>query len=106
MDWPKKIAVKVNHVTYEVIEDHRNGWDEDAFLKRYSEILAKYDYIVGDWGYEQLRLRGFYENNNRKAPPESRIGTLPEYILEYCNFGCRYFVVKKLKPDGIDAYTP
>ena len=27
--------------------------------ERFSEVLARYDYIVGDWGYEQLRLRGF-----------------------------------------------
>ncbi len=28
--------------------------------ERFSEVLARYDYIVGDWGYEQLRLRGFF----------------------------------------------
>ncbi|MGV3487628.1 MAG: YutD family protein [Tuberibacillus sp.] len=98
----QKVAVTVNQYTYELIENNRDGWNEEAFLKRYSDILAKYDYIVGDWGYEQLRLRGFYDDSNRKAPIESRIETLPEYILEYCNFGCAYFVVKKVKTDEID----
>lgn len=44
---------------YEVIENVREGFQEDAFIARYSDILTKYDYIVGDWGYGQLRLKGF-----------------------------------------------
>ena len=33
--------------------------DPERLGERFSEVLARYDYIVGDWGYEQLRLRGF-----------------------------------------------
>jgi uncharacterized protein YutD len=87
--------IKVNHDTYEVLTDYRNAWDKEAFLKRYTDVLSKYDYIVGDWGYEQLRLRGFYEDDNRKAAFDSKIGTLPDYIYEFCNFGCAYFVIRK-----------
>ncbi|MFY0544780.1 YutD family protein [Brevibacillus sp. H7] len=83
--------------TYEVIEENRDGWNPEAFKERYSDILDKYDYIVGDWGYGQLRLRGFYDNANRKVPFEQRIATLDEYLQEYCNFGCPYFVLKKVK---------
>ncbi len=82
---------------YEVIEDVKDGWDEEAFKERYSDILKKYDYIVGDWGYSQLRLRGFFENNHPKVPFDSKIATLTEYIYEYCNFGCAFFVIKKMK---------
>ena len=44
---------------YELFENVRDGFKEDVFLERYSDILLKYDYIVGDWGYGQLRLKGF-----------------------------------------------
>lgn len=88
--------VTVEHHKFEVIEDVRNGWNEEAFMKRYSEILNKFDYIVGDWGYEQLRLRGFYENHNSKSTFDTKIGTLVDYIIEYCSFGCAYFVLKKI----------
>lgn len=91
-----KEKIKVDQDYYELISDYREAWDQEAFLKRYSDILAKYDYIVGDWGYEQLRLRGFYEDHNRRAAFDSKIGTLPDYIYEYCNFGCSYFVIKKI----------
>lgn len=89
------VTIQGNH--YKVIEDVKEGWNEEAFKARYSDILNKYDYIVGDWGYNQLRLRGFFEDNHPKAPIDSKISALSEYIYEYCNFGCAFFVIKKLK---------
>ncbi|WP_217588653.1 YutD family protein [Lentibacillus saliphilus] len=88
--------IEMNGKTYEVIKDVRDGFDEDAFKEKYSDILAKYDYIVGDWGYEQLRLKGFYHDRNQKANYESKISALEDYIYEYCNFGCAHFVLKKI----------
>lgn len=82
--------------TYEIIEDYREAFKEDAFLDRYSEILTKYDYIMGDWGYGQLRLKGFFEDRSHKATFDTKIGTMKDYLYEYCNFGCAYFVVKKI----------
>ena len=81
---------------YELVANHRDGFDAQKFGERYSDVLAKYDYIVGDWGYEQLRLKGFFDENNKKALPEQRIDTLEDYLYEYCNFGCAYFVVKRI----------
>lgn len=81
--------------TYEVIENVRDGFKEDAFLARYSDILTKYDYIVGDWGYGQLRLKGFFDDKNQKSTYDTKISTLQDYLFEYCNFGCAYFIVQK-----------
>jgi uncharacterized protein YutD len=81
--------------TYEMVENVREGFKEDAFLARYSDILTKYDYIVGDWGYGQLRLKGFFEDKNQKATFDTKISTFEDYIFEYCNFGCAYFVLRK-----------
>ncbi|MBK5443820.1 YutD family protein [Peribacillus sp. TH24] len=89
--------ININNLTYEIIEDEREGYNEEAFKARYSEILTKYDFIVGDWGYGQLRLRGFFDDSNQKATFDTKISTLSEYLYEYCNFGCPYFVVKKVK---------
>jgi uncharacterized protein YutD len=89
--------ININNMTYEIIENEREGYNEEAFKARYSEILTKYDYIVGDWGYGQLRLRGFFDDSNQKATFDTKISTLSEYLYEYCNFGCPYFVVKKRK---------
>lgn len=86
---------------YSVVHDHKNGWNPEAFRERFSEVLERYDFIVGDWGYSQLRLRGFFREPQPKAPKESVISHLYEYIHEYCNFGCAYFVIEKLDPAAV-----
>ncbi|WP_184317279.1 YutD family protein [Geobacillus subterraneus] len=87
----------INNHCYELVENVRNAFNEEAFRARYADILGKYDYIVGDWGYNQLRLRGFFDDHNQKATYDTKISTLSEYLYEYCNFGCAYFVLRKVK---------
>ncbi|EUJ18077.1 YutD family protein [Listeria aquatica] len=85
---------------YELMEDYRECFDEEKLNERFSDILLRYDYIVGDFGYDQLRLKGFFEDQNKKAAYDNKISTLKEYLYEYCNFGCSYFVLKKVKQAG------
>ncbi|MFE7084543.1 YutD-like domain-containing protein, partial [Priestia megaterium] len=33
----------------------------------------------------------------QKATFETKISTLDEYSYEYCNFGCAYFVLKRIR---------
>ena len=88
--------VIVDSYQYEVIENVREGFKEEDFIARYSDILGKYDYIVGDWGYGQLRLKGFFDDKNSKATYDTKISTFEDYLYEYCNFGCAYFILKKV----------
>ncbi|APH03799.1 YutD family protein [Bacillus weihaiensis] len=89
--------ILVQNQSFELVKEEKDGFNEDAFKSRYSDILNKYDYIVGDWGYNQLRLKGFFDDRNQKATYDTKISTLDEYIYEYCNFGCAYFVLKKIR---------
>lgn len=89
--------IKLHGIQYELIKDYKDGFQEQALRERYADVLKKYDYVVGDWGYDQLRLRGFYHDENAKATYDTKISTLEDYIYEYCNFGCAYFVLKKVK---------
>ncbi|MDZ5713609.1 YutD family protein [Jeotgalibacillus haloalkalitolerans] len=88
--------ITMHNQQYEIIEEFREGYNEEAFEARYSEILHKYDYIVGDWGYGQLRLKGFFEDTNQKSSFDTKISTVKDYLYEHCNFGCPYFIVKKV----------
>ena len=90
------VMVIVDGYMYEIMEDYREAFQEEAFRERYSEILSKYDYIMGDWGYGQLRLKGFFEDRNNKATFDTKISTMKDYLYEYCNFGCAYFLIKKI----------
>nr|MCC3377064.1 YutD family protein [Cohnella sp. REN36] len=86
---------------YKLVHDHKSGWNAEAFRERFSEVLERYDYVVGDWGYSQLRLRGFFREQQPKASREALISSLADYINEYCNFGCAYFVLEKADPATI-----
>ncbi len=88
--------IAIQNKQYELVEEFRDGFNEEALRARFSDILMKYDYIVGDWGYGQLRLKGFFSDDNHKASFDTKISTLPDYLYEYCNFGCAYFVLKKI----------
>ncbi|WP_282708818.1 YutD family protein [Ligilactobacillus sp. Marseille-Q7487] len=81
---------------YILLENYRDGFQIDKLKERFSQVLTKYDYIVGDIGYDQLRLHGFYEAGSKKGYPSQSIERLQDYLFEYCNFGCAYFVLKNL----------
>ncbi|SDK07599.1 YutD family protein [Sediminibacillus albus] len=88
--------IEIEGKKYEIIENNKDAFQEELIRQRYSDILSKYDFIVGDWGYDQLRLKGFYDNQNPKAGFDTKISTLDDYLYEYCNFGCAYFVLKRI----------
>jgi len=84
----------IDNRRYKLVANYREGFDASRLGERYSDVLAKYDYIVGDWGYDQLRLKGFFYVKNRKSSPDQKINMLEDYLYEYCNFGCAYFVLE------------
>lgn len=86
----------INRHHYQLLYDYRNAFDAEKLADRFSSILGKFDYIVGDWGYDQLRLRGFYDDSNPLFTPDRGVDTIQEYIDEECNFGCAYFVIQNL----------
>ncbi|HCU7463573.1 TPA: YutD family protein [Staphylococcus aureus] len=93
--------IKVDQHYFELIENYRECFNEKQFIARYSDILDKYDYIVGDYGYDQLRLKGFYKDSNKKAEMSKRFSNIQDYIFEYCNFGCPYFVLRHLSKQEV-----
>ncbi|AWQ31969.1 DUF1027 domain-containing protein [Staphylococcus aureus] len=93
--------IKVDQHYFELIENYRECFNEEQFIAWYSDILDKYDYIVGDYGYDQLRLKGFYKDSNKKAEMSKRFSNIQDYIFEYCNFGCPYFVLRHLSKQEV-----
>ena len=98
--------IKIDGRPYDLVENYHEGFNVERLGERFSQILTKYDYIVGDWGYDQLRLRGFYEIGSKKGSPYQSIERLDDYLYEYCNFGCSYFILHNLEvqtPEPIPA---
>lgn len=89
------MLVKINDNNYEVIKDHREGFDEEAIKERVTEYFNEFDYIFGDWAYGKLRLKGFYKNDNKKVSKINNIDDLEKYIKENCAYDCKYFLLEK-----------
>lgn len=95
--------ITINHMNFELIENYRDAFNEEQFVDKYSEVLNKYDYIVGDIGYEKLRLAGFYRDNKKKVDRDKKYSAIQDYLFEYCNFGCAYFVLRKVTKAELKA---
>ena len=89
--------VQADRFQFELQKNVKDAFDVTVFSQRFSEVLTKFDYIVGDWSNEQLRLKGFY-NNDRTVDESLKIHYLDDYLLEYCSFGCSYFVLFNPNP--------
>ena len=90
----KKIIL--NEIEYELVKNYKDGFDSEELLKKYTDYFDIYDYIVGDWSYGKLRLKGFCEKENKINNNINNIDTFDKYIKENCAFDCRYFALKKI----------
>ncbi|CYV57237.1 TPA: DUF1027 domain-containing protein [Streptococcus suis] len=90
------------NIELDILEDYKNAFDQTIFGQRFSQLMLKFDYIVGDWGNEQLRLRGFY-TDDKNVKSDLKISRLDDYLTEYCNFGCAYFVLANPNPQDLPA---
>ncbi|MDO4814431.1 MAG: DUF1027 domain-containing protein [Gemella sp.] len=82
-----------NH-KFELIFNYKDAFDKDLFFEKYVDLFDDKDFIVGDISYEKLRLTGFVITNQQNNP--RNIDNLEDFILEYCNLGCPFFVVKRV----------
>lgn len=96
-----KDMITIDHMNFEMMENYRDAFDEEQFMGKYSEVLNKYDYIVGDIGYDKLRLTGFHRDNKRKVERDKKYSAIQDYLSEYCNFGCPYFVLRKVTKEEL-----
>jgi len=89
----KKITV--NNSEYELINNYKDGFNEIEFCEKCTDYFYDYDYIVGDYAYNKLRLKGFYDSNNKKVKDINNIKNFDKYIEEYCAHDCKYYALKK-----------
>jgi uncharacterized protein YutD len=89
--------IKVEEIEYELIKNYNEGYDQEEMMERWTEDFNEFDYVVGDYSYNKLRLKGFYSSKNKKVKDYNNYKNLEAYLKENCAYGCRYFVIKKIK---------
>lgn len=89
--------IKINEIEYEIIKNEKNGFDKETVEVCLTDFYNDFDYVVGDWAYGKLRLKGFNEKTNKKFKPYNDFSKVDEYIEQKCAYGCKYFILKKVK---------
>lgn len=85
----------LNDKEYDLIRNYKEGFDYNAVSEMFTDYFYDYDYIVGDYAYDKLRLKGFYKHENEKCNQINDYNKVEEYIKNYCAYECRYFILEK-----------
>lgn len=91
------MKVEINNIEYEIIKNYKEGYNEEEFKLKCTDYFYDYDYIVGDIAYGKLRLKGFYDEKNKKANKINNYKDIDNYLKNNCAPECKYFVAKKIK---------
>lgn len=91
--------ITINDIKYEIIEDNRDSIDTELLKEKLTDFYDEYDYIVGDWAYGKLRLKGFSDKDTKNHNSINDSAQIKKYIKEYCAYGCKYFILKRIDID-------
>ena len=91
----KKIVILEKE--YELLKDEGNIFNLNDVESLMTDYFTPYDYVLGDFSYGKLRLKGFYDSNNKKVNKINNFNDVDRYLKEFCSFKCKYFILKKIK---------
>jgi len=79
-------VVETKHGHFELIKNYRDCFDTLSFSERYVDYLDRYEYIVGDYSADMLRLKGF------SAKQKDQIF---DYLMESATPHAPYFILRR-----------
>jgi len=91
------MIIEIENRKYELIKNYKEGFDKEEFISKYTDYFYDYDYIVGDIAYGKLRLKGFYDDKNKKVNKINNFKNLDIYLKNNCANDCKYYILKKCK---------
>ena len=91
----KKIVI--NDIEYEIIRNDKDCINKKELEEKITDYFDEYDYIMGDFAYDKVRLKGYYNSDNKMAKKINDIKYLDDYIENYCSYGASIFLLKNLK---------
>lgn len=91
------MEIVIDNKKYEVIKNHKDALNEDDLKDKITDFYDGYDYILGDYAYGKVRLKGFNEKTNKNFKSLNDYSKIDEYIEQYCAYGCKYFILKRIE---------
>lgn len=90
------MVYKFNGIDYKLEKNIKEGFVLEEVVNRITDYFSEFDYILGDWAYGKLRLKGFYNESNKKVKDLNNIKFLDKYLENNCAYDCKWFLIKKI----------
>ena len=88
--------IMVHGKVYEIIEGNEGMINLVELEDKMTDYFDNYDYVFGDYSYEKVRLKGFNDSYSKGVNSINDIQYLEEYKKEYCSYGAKTFLIKKV----------
>ncbi|MEG0825905.1 MAG: YutD-like domain-containing protein, partial [Bacilli bacterium] len=82
---------------FEIIENYKDAYTKEEVGDKCTDYFDTYDYILGDYSYGTLRLKGFCDKQNKLFKPINDVTLYKEYVKNNCSYDCKYFLIKRVK---------
>ncbi len=88
------MEININDKKYKVIKDYGDTLSLVDLNEIVTDYYNNFDYIVGDWAYGKVRLKGFYKHNNKLQKKYNDYNNVDDYIKNSCAYGCKHFILE------------
>ena len=88
--------MKLLEQEYKLIKNNKVCFNLEEIEEKITDYFKDYDYIVGDYAYSKLRLKGFTKKFNKLNRDINDFENVDKYIKENCAYGCKYFILEKI----------
>ena len=92
-----KKEIILENIRYTILENKNDCLNIEELKNLFTDYFYDYDYILGDYAYNKLRLKGFCDKKNKKFNNINDINTKDKYLKDLCAYECNYFLIKKTK---------
>ena len=87
----------LNEEEYTLEKNYKEVFNYEEVQEKCTDYFKDFDYILGDYSYGKLRMKGFYDESNKKVKELNNINNLEDYLENQCAYNCGYFLLKKSK---------
>ncbi len=89
------MKITVHDIEYKVERNIKEALNVEELEEKLTDYFYDFDYILGDYAYGKLRLKGFNNQENKNFKTYNDVSTVDTYLKENCAYGCRYFLLAK-----------
>lgn len=88
--------IEIDGRKYELIKNYKDAFNIDDLKDKITDYFYDFDYILGDYAYGKVRLKGFNNKDNKLYNKINAYENIDSYIKNCCAYDCKYFILQSL----------